>query len=127
MPRTGQELADLFWPARLASAIHNPGLDCLDRSLSHEFLLQKSEQNNTFGQQRPHTIVRTGKLTDGPGTGDIFVAEGGDTLSGTIPREDVAKLLVSAFLPLQHRTGPSRQSREMASVEGLVISFCVTH
>lgn len=45
----------------------------------------------------PHTIVRPGGLTDDPATGDVLVAEGGDTISGMIPRADVARLLVAAL------------------------------
>lgn len=45
----------------------------------------------------PHTIIRPGKLTDAPPADDLFIAEGGDTISGTIPRKSVARLLVSAL------------------------------
>ena len=44
-----------------------------------------------------HTIIRAGRLTDEPPTDDLFVGEGGDTVSGTIPRESAARLLVSAL------------------------------
>lgn len=48
----------------------------------------------------PSTIVRPGGLTDGPATGDVLVGEGGDTVSGTVSRADVARLLVAApFTP----------------------------
>lgn len=47
-----------------------------------------------------HTILRPGRLTVGPATGDVLVAEGGDTVSGSIPRADVAELLAAApFTP----------------------------
>ena len=45
----------------------------------------------------PHTILRPGGLTDDPATGDVLVGEGGDTVGGTIPRADVARLLVDAL------------------------------
>ncbi len=48
----------------------------------------------------PSTIVRPGGLTDGPATGDLLVGEGGDTVSGTVSRADVARLLAAApFTP----------------------------
>ncbi|MFD1585653.1 SDR family oxidoreductase [Halorientalis brevis] len=45
----------------------------------------------------PHTIIRPGGLTDGPPRNDVLVAEGGDTITGMIPRADVARLMVSAL------------------------------
>jgi uncharacterized protein YbjT (DUF2867 family) len=44
-----------------------------------------------------HTIFRPGGLTDGSATGDVLVGEGGDTVAGSIPRADVARLLVDAL------------------------------
>ena len=44
-----------------------------------------------------YVVVRPGGLTDGPATGDLLVAEGGDTVSGTVARADVARLLVAAL------------------------------
>lgn len=45
----------------------------------------------------PYTIVRPGGLTDAPATNDVLVAEGGDTIIGTISRGDVARLMVAAL------------------------------
>ncbi|MFC3477272.1 SDR family oxidoreductase [Halobacterium litoreum] len=44
-----------------------------------------------------HVIVRPGGLTDAPATRDVLVAEGGATVSGTVPRADVARLMVAAL------------------------------
>jgi uncharacterized protein YbjT (DUF2867 family) len=41
--------------------------------------------------------VRPGGLTDDPPTGEVVVGEGGDTVSGQIPRADVARLMVAAL------------------------------
>ncbi|WP_101294351.1 SDR family oxidoreductase [Halegenticoccus soli] len=47
-----------------------------------------------------YTILRPGRLTNAPATGDVLVGEGGDTVSGSIPRADVARLAVaSLFTP----------------------------
>lgn len=47
-----------------------------------------------------HTILRPGRLTEGTATGDVLVGEGGDAVTGAIPRADVARLLVAApFTP----------------------------
>ncbi|RBI61619.1 3-beta hydroxysteroid dehydrogenase [halophilic archaeon] len=47
-----------------------------------------------------HTVVRPGMLTNDPATGDVLVGEGGATVSGSIPRADVARLMVAApFTP----------------------------
>ncbi|WP_410766693.1 SDR family oxidoreductase [Haloferax sp. DFSO60] len=44
-----------------------------------------------------HTIIRPGALTDAPATGEILVGEGGDSVSGSIPRADVADVLVRSL------------------------------
>ena len=44
-----------------------------------------------------YTIFRPGRLTDDPATGDVVVGEGGPTVSGSIPRADVARLMVAAL------------------------------
>ncbi|WP_435332626.1 SDR family oxidoreductase [Haloarchaeobius sp. TZWWS8] len=44
-----------------------------------------------------YTILRPGGLTSGPATGEVLVGEGGETVSGTIPRADVARLMVAAL------------------------------
>lgn len=46
----------------------------------------------------PSTIMRPGRLTDEAATHDVLVGEGGTAIgSGTIPRADVAHLLVAAL------------------------------
>ena len=44
-----------------------------------------------------HTIVRPGGLTNDPAGGELLIAEGGDTVSGTVSRADVARLMVAAL------------------------------
>ncbi|WP_226481462.1 NAD(P)-binding oxidoreductase [Natrinema amylolyticum] len=47
-----------------------------------------------------YTIVRPGKLTDRPPSGEVVVGEGGDSVSGSIPRADVARVMAaSPFTP----------------------------
>lgn len=43
-----------------------------------------------------YVVVRPGGLTGGEATGDLLVAEGGDTVAGMVTRADVARLLVAA-------------------------------
>ncbi|WP_231185442.1 SDR family oxidoreductase [Haladaptatus sp. DYF46] len=45
----------------------------------------------------PYTIVRPGGLTNAPATGDVLVGEGGETVSGSVPRADVARLMIGAL------------------------------
>ncbi|SFR52829.1 SDR family oxidoreductase [Halogeometricum limi] len=44
-----------------------------------------------------YTILRPGGLTNADPTGDVVVGEGGDTVSGSVPRADVAGLCVAAL------------------------------
>ena len=47
-----------------------------------------------------HTIIRPGKLTNAPPSDDPVVGEGGDSVSGSIARADVARLMAAApFTP----------------------------
>jgi uncharacterized protein YbjT (DUF2867 family) len=48
----------------------------------------------------PYTVLRAGGLTNDPPTGEVCVGEGGDSVTGRIPRADVARLMVAApFTP----------------------------
>lgn len=62
-----------------------------------------------------YTIFRPGRLTNDPPTGDVVVAEGGNTVWGKIPRADVARLMVAAL------STPAARNRtlEVVSREGL--------
>ncbi|WP_254535395.1 SDR family oxidoreductase [Halomarina litorea] len=62
-----------------------------------------------------YTVVRPGGLTGGRATDDLLVGEGGDTVSGSVPRADVARLLVAALFT------PESEGRtfEVVSREGL--------
>lgn len=47
-----------------------------------------------------YTVVRPGRLTDDPPSGELLVGEGGDSVSGSIPRADVARVMAAApFTP----------------------------
>lgn len=62
-----------------------------------------------------YTILRPGMLTDDPPTGEVVVGEGGDSVSGRIPRADVARLMIAApFTP-----DAGNRTFEIASREGL--------
>lgn len=43
-----------------------------------------------------YTILRPGRLTDDPPTGAVVVGEGGDSVTGSVPRADIARLMVAA-------------------------------
>lgn len=63
----------------------------------------------------PYTILRPGGLTNGPPTGEVAVGEGGDSVTGRIPRADVARLMVAApFTPVAEN-----RTFEVVSREGL--------
>ncbi len=47
-----------------------------------------------------YTVIRPGRLTNDPPSGEVLVGEGGDTVSGSIPRADVARVMaVAPFTP----------------------------
>jgi uncharacterized protein YbjT (DUF2867 family) len=47
-----------------------------------------------------YVIIRPGWMNDDPATGDVLVAESSKTMTGSIPRADVARLMVaSLFAP----------------------------
>ncbi|SNZ12492.1 Uncharacterized conserved protein YbjT, contains NAD(P)-binding and DUF2867 domains [Natronoarchaeum philippinense] len=62
-----------------------------------------------------YTILRPGRLTNDPATGDVLVGRGGDTVSGAIPRADVARLMVAALFTPE----ASGETFEVVSREGL--------
>jgi len=44
-----------------------------------------------------YVIFRPGWMNDDPATGDVLVAEGSEKMTGSIPRADVARLMVAAL------------------------------
>jgi uncharacterized protein YbjT (DUF2867 family) len=60
----------------------------------------------------PHTILRTGRTTDGEGTESVATSEGEDPIAGRIPRPDLAWVMVAAL------TTPEARNRtfEVAAV-----------
>lgn len=63
----------------------------------------------------PYTILRPGRLTDDPPTGEVVVGEGGDSVVGSIPRADVARLMVASLFTSE----AANHTFEIASREGL--------
>lgn len=62
-----------------------------------------------------YTIVRPGRLTNEPPSDEILVGEGGDTLHGTIPRADVARVMAAAPFTPEARN----RTLEVVSRDGL--------
>ncbi|AFK20055.1 SDR family oxidoreductase [Haloferax mediterranei ATCC 33500] len=62
-------------------------------------VLSAKAQSETRLRNAPldHTIIRPGALTDAPATGEVLVGEGGDSVCGSIPRADVANVLVHSL------------------------------
>jgi uncharacterized protein YbjT (DUF2867 family) len=44
-----------------------------------------------------YVVFRPGWLTDEPATNDVLLAEGGGSMTGSVPRADVARLMVAAL------------------------------
>lgn len=60
-------------------------------------LRAKQDAERTIRQSGlPYTIIRPGTLTNQPPSGEVLVGEGGDSVSGSIPRGDVARLMGAA-------------------------------
>ncbi|MFU8866836.1 NAD(P)-binding oxidoreductase [Natronococcus sp.] len=62
-----------------------------------------------------YTIVRPGRLTNEPPCGDIVVGEGGDSVAGSIPRADVARVMAAAAFTPDARN----RTLEIVSRDGL--------
>ncbi|WP_255169995.1 NAD(P)-binding oxidoreductase [Natrononativus amylolyticus] len=62
-----------------------------------------------------YTIVRPGRLTDSPPSGEVLVGEGGDSVSGSIPRADVARVMAAAPFTPEARN----RTLEVVSRDGL--------
>lgn len=62
-----------------------------------------------------YTVVRPGRLTNSPPSGEILVGEGGDSVSGSIPRADVAHVMAAAPFAPEARN----RTLEVVSRDGL--------
>lgn len=81
----------------MISALRTDGYDPDSDDVFQVYLRAKSEADaNLRGRDLDWTIVRPGGLTDEPATGAVRV--GDDTGDGTIPRADVAALVVQALV-----------------------------
>ncbi|MFC6768488.1 SDR family oxidoreductase [Natrinema soli] len=72
-----------------------------------DYLIAKAEADEYLRNSGiDYTIVRPGELTNEPGTGEIRAGEGLELGDGDIPREDVARTLVTAidFEPVSGET-----------------------
>lgn len=61
-----------------------------------------------------YTVVRPGGLTNDPPSGALVVCEGGDTVTGRVPRADVAHLMVAAL----YTPAASGRTFEVVSEDG---------
>ncbi len=83
------------------------GMPLPGRLLLHGSLRAKRDAETALRRSGlGYTIIRPGRLTDGPPRGDVLVGEGGDSVSGSISRADVAQLMATApFTPdVRNRT-----------------------
>jgi uncharacterized protein YbjT (DUF2867 family) len=77
-----------------------PGMPSVFRLFLNTFGIVSAKERaeeHLRGSSLSYTILRPGGLTDDPPTGEVVVGEGGDTVSGQIPRADVARLMVAAL------------------------------
>lgn len=111
--------ADVSWFV-LQSAIgvgsSNGGLPLPARLLIRGSLRAKHDAETALRRSGlTYTIVRPGRLTNAPPTEDPVVGTGGDSVSGSIPRADVARLMGAApFTP-----DATNRTVEVVSRDGL--------
>ncbi|WP_435333769.1 NAD(P)H-binding protein [Haloarchaeobius sp. TZWWS8] len=75
-----------------------PGMVLPLRLLYHRRLVARAQtEDHVRSSGLGYTIIRRGRADGGDATHDIVVAEGGDTVSGSVRRSDVAWLLVAAL------------------------------
>ncbi|QFU83084.1 NAD(P)-binding oxidoreductase [Natronorubrum aibiense] len=103
------------------------GLSIPARVLLRGSLQAKQDAENALRRSElPYTILRPGRLTNEPPTDEIVVGEGGDSVSGSIPRADVARLIaVAPFTPaarnrtfeIVSRDGLAERPRNVVSID----------
>lgn len=76
---------------------------------------KRRSENALRSSELTHTILRPGLLTNGPETGDVVVGQGGDTVTGSIARADVARCMVASLFTPAARD----QTFEIVSRNGL--------
>ncbi|WP_265111132.1 NAD(P)-binding oxidoreductase [Halosolutus halophilus] len=73
------------------------GLPLPARLLIRGSLRAKQDAETTIRRSGlDYTIVRPGKLTNAPPSGDLLIGEGGDSVTGSISRTDIARILAAA-------------------------------
>jgi uncharacterized protein YbjT (DUF2867 family) len=92
------------------------GLPLPARLLIGPILRAKNESESHLRESGlSYTILRPGMLTDSPPSGEVVVGEGGDSVSGRISRNDVARLMIASLFT------PDTENRtlEIVSREGI--------
>ncbi|RQG99777.1 NAD(P)H-binding protein [Natrarchaeobius oligotrophus] len=112
----GQHVSHFVHQSAIGVGSSKSGLPLPARLLIRGSLRAKRDAEAALGRSGlSYTIVRPGKLTTDPPRGDLVVGEGGDSVSGSVPRADVARLMAAAPFTPEARN----RTFEVVSREGL--------
>jgi uncharacterized protein YbjT (DUF2867 family) len=103
----GEGVSHFVHESAIGVGTSKPGLPLPARLLLRGSLRAKADAERAIRRSGlDYTVVRPGRLTNEPPTDDVVVGEGGDSVSGSIPRADVARIMaVAPFTPaVRNRT-----------------------
>lgn len=96
-----EELDHFVYQSAIGVGSSKTGLSLPARLLRRGSLRAKRDAETALRRSGlPYTVVRPGSLTNAPPRDDLVVGEGGDSVAGSVPRADVARVLAAApFTP----------------------------
>lgn len=112
----GEDVSHFVHESAIGVGSSRAGLSLPARLLIRGSLKAKGDAETAIRRSGiDYTIVRPGRLTNEPPNGDILTGEGGDSVAGSIPRADVARVMAAApFTP-----DARNRTFEIASRDGL--------
>ena len=112
----GEDVSRFVYTSAIGVGNSKPGLSLPARLLLRGSLQAKADAERAIrGSGLDYTIVRPGRLTNAPPTGKLLVGEGGESVTGSIARTDLARLLAAA----PFTADAQRRTFEVVSREGL--------
>lgn len=122
-----EDVSHFVYQSAIGVGSSKPGLPLPARLIIRGSLRAKRDAETAIRRSGiEYTILRPGKLTNEPPNGEVVVGEGGDSVSGSISRADVARIMAAApFTPdarnhtfeIVSRSGLSGPPKRMVDVD----------